>query len=54
MWVSHILSTEVFARVAEGRGDVETKSMKGLVLVKRDMLRYLQDVLPLWERKRKG
>ena len=28
----------------EGRGDVEIKSMIDLVLVKRDKLRYVQDV----------
>ena len=31
-------------RVARGRDGVEIKSMMDLVLVKRDMLRYVQDV----------
>ena len=33
-----------YTRVAKGQGGVETKSMIDLVLVKRDMLRYEQDV----------
>ena len=33
-----------YTRVAEGRDGVEIKSMIDLVLVKRDMLRYVQDV----------
>ena len=33
-----------YTRVARGRDDMEIKSMIDLVLVKRDMLRYLQDV----------
>ena len=32
-----------YTRVAEGEGDVETKSMIDLVLVKRNMLRYVQN-----------
>ena len=33
-----------YTRTAKGQGDVETKSMIDLVLMKRDMLRYVQDV----------
>ena len=33
-----------YTRVAEGRGAVEIKSMIDLMLVKRDMLRYVQDM----------
>ena len=33
-----------YTRVAKGQGGVETKSMIDLVLVKRDILRYVQDV----------
>ena len=33
-----------YTRVARGRDGVEIKSMIDLVLVKRDMLRYVQDV----------
>ena len=33
-----------YTRVARGRDGVEVKSMLGLVLVKKDMLRYVQDV----------
>ena len=37
-------SVHKYTRVAKGQGGVETKSMIDLVLVKRDMLRYVQDV----------
>ena len=33
-----------YTRVAKGQGGVETKSMIDLVLVKRDMLRYVQNM----------
>ena len=36
-----------YTRVAKGQGGVETKSMIDLVLVKRDMLCYVQDVRPV-------
>ena len=44
--VTHILNTELClrTRVAKGQGRVEIKSILDLVLVKRDMLRYIQDV----------
>ena len=49
VWVTHILSTEVCinTQVARGRGGVEIKSMIDLLLVKKDMLRYVQDVRPI-------
>ena len=34
----------ISTRVAKGQGGVEAKSMIDLVLVKRGMLRYVQDV----------
>ena len=37
-------SVHKYTRVAEGRGGVEIKSMIDLVLVKRDMLRYVHDM----------
>ena len=37
-------SLHKYTRVAEGRDGVEVKSMTDLVGVKRDMLRYVQDV----------
>ena len=37
-------SVQKYTRVAKGQGGVKTKSMIDLVLVKRDMLRYVQDV----------
>ena len=37
-------SVHKYTRVVKGQGGVETKSMIDLVLVKRDMLRYVQDV----------
>ena len=43
MWVTH-RSLHKYTRVTKGRDSVEIKSMKDLVLVKRDMLRYVQDV----------
>ena len=46
VWVTHIFSTEVYIRTQEWQG-VETewiKSMTDLVLVKRDMLQYVQNV----------
>ena len=33
-----------YTRVGEGQGGVEIKSMIDLVMVKRDMLRYVKDV----------
>ena len=47
MWVTHILSTEVccgYTRVARGQDVLEVKSMIDLVMVKKDMLQYVQDV----------
>ena len=46
-WVTHILSTEVCisTQVAKGQDGVEIKSMINLVLVKRDILRYVQEVM---------
>ena len=38
------ISAHKYTRVAKGQGGVETKNMIDLVLVKRDMLRYVQDV----------
>ena len=37
-------SVHKYTRVARGQESVEIKSMIDLVLVKRDMLRYVQDV----------
>ena len=37
-------SVHKYTRVAKGQGSVETKGMIDLVLVKRDMLRYVQGV----------
>ena len=37
-------SLHEYTRVVRGRDSVKIKSMIGLVLVKRDMLRYVQDV----------
>ena len=37
-------SLHKYTRVARGQDGVEIKSMIDLVLVKRDMLRYMQDV----------
>ena len=44
VWVTHILSTEVCISIQEWQEGVEVKSMIDLVLVKRDMLQYVQDV----------
>ena len=46
MWVTHFKhrSLHKYTRVARGRDGVEIKSMIDLVLVKRDMLQYMQDV----------
>ena len=38
------ISVHKYTRVARGRGGVEIKNMIDLLLVKRDMLRYVQDV----------
>ena len=37
-------SLHKYTRVTKGQGGVETKSMIDLVVVKRDILRYVQDV----------
>ena len=37
-------SFNVYIRVARGQDGMEVKSMIDLVLVKKDMLRYVQDV----------
>ena len=46
MWVTYFKhrSLQKYTRVARGRGSVDIRSMIDLVLVKRDMLRYVQDV----------
>ena len=46
VWVTHILSTEVCIStlVVRGRDGVEIKSMIDLVLVRRDMIQYVEDV----------
>ena len=46
MWVTCFKHRSVhkYTRVPRGKGGVESKSMIDLVLVKRDMLRYVQDV----------
>ena len=46
VWVTYFKNRSLhkFPRVARGRDGVEIKSMIDLVLVKRDMLRYVQDV----------
>ena len=46
MWVIHTLSIRIFisTRVARGRDEVEIKSMIALVLLKKDMLCYVQNV----------
>ena len=46
VWITHFKHKSVhkYTRMGEGRGGVEIKSMIDLVLVKRDMLRYMQDV----------
>ena len=46
VWVTYfkLRSVHNYTRVAKGQGGVETKSMIDMVLVKRDMLRYVQDV----------
>ena len=45
VWVTHFkhISVHKYTRVARGQG-VEIKSMIDVVLVKRDMLQYMQDV----------
>ena len=43
MYFKH-MSLHKYTRVARGQDGVEVKSMIDLVLVKRDMLRYVQDV----------
>ena len=44
VWVTHFKHRSVhkYTRVAESRGGVEIKGMIDLVLIKRDMLRYVQ------------
>ena len=46
MWVTYFKyrSGYKYTKVAKVRGGVKIKSMIDLVLVKRDMLRYVQDV----------
>ena len=46
VWVTHFKhrSLHKYTRVARGRDGVEIKSMIDLMLVKKDMLRYVQDV----------
>ena len=46
MWVTYFKHRSVhnYITVAGGRDGVEIKSMIDLVMVKRDMLRYVQDV----------
>ena len=46
VWVTHFKHRSLYkyTRVAKGQGGVEIMSMKDLVLVMRDMLRYVQDV----------
>ena len=46
MWLTHFKcrSLRKYTRVARGQDGVEIKSMIDLVLVKRGMLRYVQDL----------
>ena len=46
VWITHFKHRCVhkYTRVARGREGVEIRSMIDLVLVKRNMLRYMQDV----------
>ena len=44
VWVTHISSTEVCMSTQEWKSGVEIKRMIDLVLVKMDMLRYVQEV----------
>ena len=43
MWVTHIISTEVWISTQEWLGDETAWRLLDLVLVKRDMLRCVQD-----------
>ena len=44
MWVTRTLSIDKYKRVARGQDGMEVKSMISLVLVKKNMLHYVQDV----------
>ena len=44
VWVTYTLNTRICIRVARGQDGVEVKSMKDLVLVKKDMLRFVQNM----------
>ena len=50
LWVTRTLSTRVCTSVARGQDGVEINSMIDLVLVKKDMLRYGQDVRTVRDR----